>query len=290
MSMLEVLQTYPSQHKSLLSALGAVDLVDTRLITFDLDSRESCLPILVAFQIQVKILNITVHRCILDEGASTCIMYKVVWQKLVSPKLVPSSITLRDYDDRSSSPDGLFKNFPVEFGGKSILIDIEVINASLDYNILFRRSYMYAMKAVSSSMFHTMMFPHNRKIVTIDQLTHYKPNHSANIDNILPLVCASLDSFPVINIGLEIFKDPSVLGTYHGAPPLLNSSILAQVCAVSSNETYIKDNTPPTESPLGELLPQKFLEHTTAPLVPNFPKPLPKSIFSTPHLESKNSK
>jgi hypothetical protein len=78
-SVLEVLQTCPIQRKSLLSALGAVDPTDTRLITFDLDSREPHLPALITFQIPVKIQNITVHRCIIDEGASTCIMSKTVW-------------------------------------------------------------------------------------------------------------------------------------------------------------------------------------------------------------------
>jgi hypothetical protein len=61
MSVLEVLQTCPTQWKSLLSTLGAVDLADTRLITFDLDSGEPHLPALIAFQILVKIWNITVH-------------------------------------------------------------------------------------------------------------------------------------------------------------------------------------------------------------------------------------
>ena len=76
----------------------------------------------------------------------------------------------------------------MELRGKTILIDIEVIDAPLDYNILFRHSYMYAMKAVASFVFRKMMFPHNGKIVTIDQVSHYKPNPSANIDNILPLI------------------------------------------------------------------------------------------------------
>jgi hypothetical protein len=97
-------------------------------------------------------------------------MSKVVWKKLGSPELVPSAITLRAYDGRPSSPEGIFQNVPVELGGKTILIDIEVIDAPLDYNILFGRSYMYAMKAVASSVFHTMMFPHNGKIVTITNL------------------------------------------------------------------------------------------------------------------------
>jgi hypothetical protein len=55
MSVLEVLQTCPTQWKSFLSTLGAVDPADTRLITFDLDSGEPHLPTLVAFQIPVKI-------------------------------------------------------------------------------------------------------------------------------------------------------------------------------------------------------------------------------------------
>jgi hypothetical protein len=80
-------------------------------------------------------------------------MSKVVWQKLGSPELVPSSITLRAYDGQPSSPEGLFQNVPIEVGGKTILIDIEVIDTPLDYNIFFIHSYMYAMKGVASSVF-----------------------------------------------------------------------------------------------------------------------------------------
>jgi hypothetical protein len=245
MSVLEVLQTCPTQRKSLLSALGAVDPADTRLITFDLDSCEPRLPALVAIQIPVKIRNITVHRCIIDEGASTCIMSKTVWQKLGSPELIPSAITLRAYDGRPSSPEGLFQNVPVELGGKTILIDIEVIDAPLDYNILFGRSYMYAMKAVASSVFRTIMFPHNGKIVTIDQVSHYEPNPSANLDNILPLIHTNKDTYPLVEMGPGIFKDPSLLGTYHGAPPLLPPN---QVCVISSNGTHTEDALPPQEA------------------------------------------
>jgi hypothetical protein len=219
MSVLEVLQTCPMQRKSLLSSMGTVDPSDTRVITFDLDSCEPRLPAAVAIQIPVKIQNITVHRCIIDEGESTCIMSKTVWQKLGSPELLPSAITLRAYDGRPSSLEGLFQNVPVELGGKTILIDIEVIDAPLDYNILLGRTYMDAMKAVESSVFRTIMFPHNGKIVTIDQVTHYEPNPSASLDNILPLI--HNDVYPLVEMGPGIFKYPSLLGTYHGAPPLL---------------------------------------------------------------------
>jgi hypothetical protein len=245
MSVLEVLQTCPTQQKSLLSALGEVNPTDTRLVNFDLDSYEPHLPALVAIQIPVKIWNITIHQCIIDEGASTCIMSKTVWKKLGSPELIPSAITLRAYDRRPSSPEGLFQNVPVELGGKTILIDIEVIDAPLDYNILFGCRYMYAMKAVASSIFRTIMFPHNGKIVTIDQVSHYEPNPYANLDNILPLIHTNHDTYPLVEIGPGIFKDPSLLGTYHGAPPLLPPN---QVCIVTSNKTHTEDAHPPQEA------------------------------------------
>jgi hypothetical protein len=105
---------------------------------------------------------------------------------------------------------------------------------------------MYAMKAVASSVFRTMMFPYNGKIITIDQVSHYEPNPSANIDNILPLIHTSHDAYPLVEMGPGIFKDPSLLGTYHGEPSLLHPS--NQVCIVTSNRTHIEDTLPPKEA------------------------------------------
>jgi hypothetical protein len=277
MSVLEVLQTCPTQWKSLLSALGAVDPIDTRLITFVLDSEEPRLPSLITFQIPVKIWNITVHRCIIDEGASTYIMSKTVWQKLGSPELIPSAITLQAYDGRPTSPKGLFQNVPIELRGKTILINIEFINAPLDYNILFGRSYMYTMKALASSVFQIMMFPHNGKIVTIDQVSHYEPNPSSNINNNLPLIHTSHDAYPLVKMDPRIFKDPSLLGTYHGAPPLLHPS--NQVCVVSSNGTHTEDTLPPTEASI----------ISNVPLVTELPPQEPHAHSSTPAIHDSTS-
>jgi hypothetical protein len=282
MSILEVLQMCPTQRKSLLSSMGAVDPADTRLITFDLDSCEPRLPAAVAIQIPVKIRNITIHRCIIDEGASTCIMSKTVWQKIGSSELLPSAITLRAYDGRPSSPEGLFQNVPVELEGKTILIDIEVIDAPLDYNILLGRTYMYAMKAVASSVFRTIMFPHNGKIVTIDQVTHYEPNPSASLDNILPLIHTNKDVYPLVEMGPRIFKDPSLLGTYHGAPPLLPPS---QVCVI----THQENTHPPQEvsvisdvSTVAAPLPQEPPTHSSIPMVHESTSPPgPSPIWET---------
>jgi hypothetical protein len=137
---------------------------------------------------------------------------------------------------------------------------------------------MYAMKVVASSVFRMMMFPHNGKIITIDQVSHYEPNPSSNIDNILPLVHTNSDAYPLIEMGPRIFKDPSLLGTYHGAPPLIHPS--AQVCVISSDGMETGDTIPPTEAsslpdiPLvTETLPQEPPENPSTPLVPSFTLP-----------------
>ena len=44
-------------------------------------------------------------------------------------------------------------NVHVELVGKTVLIDIQVVNTQLDYNLLLRRSYMYAMQVFASIVF-----------------------------------------------------------------------------------------------------------------------------------------
>jgi hypothetical protein len=128
-----------------------------------------------------------------------------------------------------------------------------------------------------------MVFPHNGKIITIYQLTHYEPNHFDNIDNILPLVRTRSYAFSFIDIGPRIFKDPSLIGAYLKVPPLLHPS--TQFCVVYSNGINIEANTPPMKEPphikvplVGELLPQEFLEKPTVPLIPD-PPPLQGKIL-----------
>jgi hypothetical protein len=137
---------------------------------------------------------------------------------------------------------------------------------------------MYAMKAVASFEFFIMMSPHNGKILTIDQVSHYEPNPSSNIDNILPFVHTNPDVYPLIDMGPIIFKYPSFLGTYHGALLLIHPS--TQVCIVSSNGIETGDTFPPTEASLlsnlplvAELLPQESPEKYSATPVLDFTLP-----------------
>lgn len=121
------------------------------------------------------------------------------------------------------NPKDLKKMFPLSLAGKTVFLDIEVVDAPLDYNIILGRSYMYSMKAVASSIFDTMMFPHNGKIVSLDQLTYYDPKPQTNLDNVFPTLGRSQPIPSSTGVGPDVFKDSTLLGTYHGPPPQVSS-------------------------------------------------------------------
>ena len=54
-------------------------------------------------------------------------------------------------------------------GGKTVTIEVEVVDAHLDYNLLLGRNWMYSMQSIASSLFRVVHFLFNQKIVTIDQ-------------------------------------------------------------------------------------------------------------------------
>jgi hypothetical protein len=105
---------------------------------------------------------------------------------------------------------------------------------------------MYAMKAITSSIFFTMLFPHNGTIVTIDQPTHYEPNQLGHIDNVIPLIHSSDDLLAMVYVGPRIFHDLSLIGSYQGHTP--PTPCADQVCVISSDGKDIPDDIPLEES------------------------------------------
>jgi hypothetical protein len=82
MSTLEVLQHYPSQRRILLAAIGAIDPESSNHIMFNLENYAYRLSHQLAFQVDVVFHNQQIHRTILNEGASTCLMYLASWKGL----------------------------------------------------------------------------------------------------------------------------------------------------------------------------------------------------------------
>ena len=213
MSALEVLQSCPSQRKSLLSAIGGIDPADSDLITFDLRSHTPRLPHQIAFLIQVIINSKMIHRTVIDEGASTCIMYVAYWKAIGSPTLSQSPTTLEAFDGRESRPYGILQHFSICLEGKTVEIEVEVVDANLTYNLLLGCSWTYTMHAVASSLFRIIRFPHQGNIVTIDQLSFFASSSEGNI----PFVEHTSKSYE--SVGARIFKDPALMGVFPLPPP-----------------------------------------------------------------------
>ena len=50
-------------------------------------------------------------------------------------------------------------------------VEVEVIDAPMDYNLLLGRSWTYTMCAIPSVIFLVVLFPHEGNLVTLDQLS-----------------------------------------------------------------------------------------------------------------------
>ena len=61
------------------------------------------------------------------------------------PELSKSATMLTTFYGRSFQPHGILPSLKVHFGEKTIAIEVEVVDAPLDYNLLLGRNWMYSM-------------------------------------------------------------------------------------------------------------------------------------------------
>ena len=71
------------------------------------------------------------------------------------------------------------------------------------------------MQAVASSLFRVIHFPHQGKIVTVDQLSFFASSYEGNV----PFVEHTSKSFE--SVGARLFKDPALMGVFSLPPPNL---------------------------------------------------------------------
>jgi len=129
----------------------------------------------VPFWVTVHAYNKEIPGTILDEGASVSLMPATTWQALGSPQLVAVTPNLTAFDGGTSQPLGILPNFPITLEGKIVYIDVSVTQGALDFSLLLGYDYVYAMGPLVSSLFHVVLFPHDGRIVTIDQLSFIRP-------------------------------------------------------------------------------------------------------------------
>ena len=59
------------------------------------------------------------------------------WKAIGSPQVVPSLTLLMTFDGHSHGPHRIIPTFPIGVGGKVVNIEVEIVDANLDYNLLF---------------------------------------------------------------------------------------------------------------------------------------------------------
>ena len=72
----------------------------------------------------------------IDEGASTCIMSLNCWKSLGSLTINQYPTILKAFYGRGFHPYGILQDLPIEVEGKIVNLDVEVVDAPLDYNLL----------------------------------------------------------------------------------------------------------------------------------------------------------
>jgi hypothetical protein len=87
------------------------------------------------------------------------------------PQLALVTQNLLAFNRRTSQPLVTLPQFPVTLGGKTVFINVMVVRDPLDFALLLGRDYVYSMKSVVSTLFHVISFPHDGRIVTINQLS-----------------------------------------------------------------------------------------------------------------------
>jgi hypothetical protein len=100
------------------------------------------------------------------------------------PPLASVMQDLLSFNGRTSQPLGTLPQFPVTLGGKIVFIDIMVVQDPLDFALLLGRDYVYAMKAIVSTLFRVIYFPHDGRVVTIDQLSFIDPTWIASMNGL----------------------------------------------------------------------------------------------------------
>jgi hypothetical protein len=95
-----------------------------------------------------------------------------------------------------------------------VCVEVEVVDAPLDYNLLLGHSWTYAMQAVVATVFRVLLFPHEGQIVTIDQLSFFRPDPALGASTV-PMI--DNPQAGVVNVGVGLC--PSLMGTFDYPPP-----------------------------------------------------------------------
>lgn len=93
-------------------------------------------------------------------------------------------------------------------------VEVEIVDANLNYNLLLGQSWTHAMHAMASSLFLVIHFPHQGMIVTVEQLSFFA---SSSSDGNVPY--GKHSGAPFKSVGAGLFNDSALMGIFPLPPP-----------------------------------------------------------------------
>jgi hypothetical protein len=152
------------------------------------------------------------------------------WKAIGSPPLTESHNTLKAFNGSGFKPYGVLPSLSITLEGKSVNVKVEVFDAPLDYNLLLGRSWIDSMCAVVSTLFHVVCFPHQGKVITIDQLAFFNSDsHTRNV----PFISKTPPGYE--NVGVGLLKDSTLMGTFPIPPPDIPPPFVASINMISTS-------------------------------------------------------
>jgi hypothetical protein len=86
------------------------------------------------------------------------------------------------------------------------------------------------MHVVVSNLFHVVRFPHQGKVVTVNQLAFFNSNtRTGNV----PFIAKTPPGYE--NVGVGLLKDSSLMGTFPIPPPDVPRSSVASINMISTS-------------------------------------------------------
>ena len=119
------------------------------VIKFENHGFQPLFPYYVSLLVHAECVNNTIKCTVIDEGAAASVMSLSCWKGLGSPTLSKLGNMLTAFDGRSFQLHDILPSLEVQLGGKTIAIEVEVVDVPLDYNLLLGRNWIYNMQEVA---------------------------------------------------------------------------------------------------------------------------------------------
>jgi hypothetical protein len=166
--------------------------------------------------------NYTIKCTIIDEGVATCVMSLTCWKSIGSWSISQSMTILTTFDGRYFRPHDIISSFLVQLGGNPVEVD-----APLQYNLFLGSNWTYAMTTVMLSIFHTLFFPHEGKIVTIDQFSCTRASPNALVGTSILVI--DISQLTTEDIGVKMYS--SLMGTFDFM------TLVHHICTISNESS-----------------------------------------------------